>query len=96
MEVDVPRNLSRMILLGLMVVALMAIPMFSSAFETSTCSKVKGTYVCTTTSGPGQNQGGVGTTTTNTTQGNTSNYSPTPQGTGTVSTCKPNANSANC
>jgi hypothetical protein len=92
----VSRKTSRLVLLALMVIALFAIPMLSSAFESSTCSKVKGTYVCTTTSGPGQNQGGVGTTTETTTQGNTTNFSPEPQGTGTTSSCKPNSNSANC
>jgi hypothetical protein len=86
------------LLLALLVVALMVVPLFSGAAttDTTTCEKVKGTWVCTTFSGPGMNQGGVGTTTDTTTQGNTTNLSPTPQGTGSVSSCSPNGNSANC
>lgn len=55
----------------------------------SNCTKQQGTVVCSTFSGPGNNQAGVGTTTTSRTQGNTTNYSPAPQGTGTTSSCNP-------
>jgi hypothetical protein len=44
------------------------------------CTKVKGTVTCTTFEGPGKNRAGVGSTTTNETQGNTTNTSPKPQG----------------
>lgn len=40
------------------------------------CTKEKGTVTCTTFEGPGKNQAGVGSTTTNETQGNTTNKSP--------------------
>ena len=60
------------------------------------CVKEKGTIVCTTTEGPGKNQGGVGETTTTTTQGNTDNFSPEPQGTGQNSTCRPPSSEAIC
>ena len=40
------------------------------------CTKEQGTVTCTTFDGPGKNQGGVGSTTTNETQGNTTNKSP--------------------
>ena len=43
------------------------------------CTKVQGTVTCTTFEGPGNNQGGVGTTESADTQGNTSNKNPDPQ-----------------
>lgn len=43
------------------------------------CTKTQGTVTCTTFEGPGRNQGGVGSTQTNETQGNTTNVSPEPQ-----------------
>ncbi|MGJ9402096.1 hypothetical protein [Arthrobacter sp. KK5.5] len=43
------------------------------------CTKTQGTVTCTTFEGPGNNQGGVGSTTTEETQGNTSNKNPRPQ-----------------
>lgn len=43
------------------------------------CTKDKGTVTCTTFEGPGKNRGGVGTTETTETQGNTTNTSPEPQ-----------------
>jgi hypothetical protein len=43
------------------------------------CTKDKGTVTCTTFTGPGKNQGGVGSTSSTQTQGNTTNTSPTPQ-----------------
>jgi hypothetical protein len=53
------------------------------------CTKDKGTVTCTTFDGPGNNQAGVGTTTTDQTQGNTSNTSPEPQDLHSGSSCKP-------
>jgi hypothetical protein len=53
------------------------------------CTKDKGTVTCTTFEGPGNNQAGVGTTTTDETQGNTSNTSPAPQNLQSGSSCKP-------
>jgi hypothetical protein len=49
---------------------------------TTTCTKVKGQWVCETTEQPGKNQGGVGSSDETTTQGNLSNFSPEPQGVG--------------
>lgn len=43
------------------------------------CTKTQGTVTCTTFDGPGKNQGGVGSTSTDETQGNTKNTSPEPQ-----------------
>jgi hypothetical protein len=43
------------------------------------CTKDRGTVTCTTFEGPGNNQGGVGSTTTTETKGNTTNTSPEPQ-----------------
>ncbi len=45
--------------------------------------------MCSTFEGPGNNQAGVGTTTSTQTQGNTSNFSPAPQEPGTSTSCKP-------
>jgi hypothetical protein len=50
------------------------------------CEKVKGQVVCTTTENSKKNDK-FSTTTTTTTQGNTTNFSPEPQGTGTESGC---------
>ena len=43
------------------------------------CDRDHGTVTCTTFDGPGNNQGGVGTTEETETQGNTTNKSPKPQ-----------------
>jgi hypothetical protein len=43
------------------------------------CVKDKGTVTCTTFEGPGKNQAGVGSLSTDETQGNTTNTSPDPQ-----------------
>jgi|SRR5215203_633522 len=50
------------------------------------CTKDQGTVTCTTTTTSKKNDKFSETTTT-TTQGNTSNFSPEPQGTGTESGC---------
>ena len=43
------------------------------------CTKDRGTVTCTTFDGPGNNQAGVGSTSTGEAQGNTTNTSPEPQ-----------------
>ncbi len=43
------------------------------------CERVQGTVTCTTTTAPGKNQGGVGSTEETQTQGNTKNKSPEEQ-----------------
>ena len=53
------------------------------------CQKVQGEVTCTTFEGPGNNQAGVGTTTTTETQGNTTNKSPEPQDLNDSQTCNP-------
>ena len=83
------KTLRRSSLLGLLVVAVAAIPLGSNAALPSNCTKVKGTVTCTTFSGPGNNQAGVGTTTSTETQGNTTNKSPAPQDLTDTQSCKP-------
>ena len=54
------------------------------------CTKEQGTVTCTTFDGPGNNQAGVGETTVDETQGNTSNKSPEePQDLDSSTSCKP-------
>jgi hypothetical protein len=53
------------------------------------CTKVQGQVTCTTFDGPGNNQAGVGVTTINETQGNTTNTSPEPQDLDQSSSCRP-------
>jgi len=53
------------------------------------CTKDKGTVTCTTFEGPGKNQAGVGTTSVDETQGNTTNTSPEPQDLDSFDSCKP-------
>ena len=78
------------LLLPVLVVGAMLVPLASEAGQLpSNCTKVQGEVICTTFEGPGNNQAGVGTTTTTDTQGNTKNFSPTPQGTGSTTKCKP-------
>jgi hypothetical protein len=79
-----------LVLAALVAVALLVLPLFSGAAPLpSNCTKTQGTVTCSTFSGPGHNQAGVGTTTTTNTQGNTSNFSPAPQDPGTSTSCKP-------
>jgi len=64
------------ILLALVVGAL-AIPATSAgAALPENCERVQGTVTCTTTEGPGNNQGGVGTEESIETKGNATNKSP--------------------
>ncbi len=70
----------RKLLLAAMAVAALAIPAASQGAPLpDNCERVQGTVTCTTTEGPGKNQGGVGTTETVETQGNTKNKSPEEQ-----------------
>ena len=43
------------------------------------CTRDQGTVTCSTFDGPGNNQAGVGSTSTEETQGNTTNKNPEPQ-----------------
>jgi hypothetical protein len=77
--------------------ALISVASSGAAPLPDNCTKEQGTVTCTTFEGPGNNQAGVGTTTTNETQGNTDNTSPTPQDLQSGSTCKPpTSNGAPC
>ena len=70
---------------GLLVVCLAGVgafafaPMSGAAPLPDNCTKVQGTVTCSTFTGPGNNQAGVGSTETDETQGNTTNVSPAPQ-----------------
>jgi hypothetical protein len=89
----------RALLLCVLALSLALIPVASSGAAPlpDNCTKDQGTVTCTTFDGPGNNQAGVGETTESTTQGNTSNFSPEPQGTGTDSSCNPpKSNGAPC
>ncbi len=80
----------KLVLVPVLAAALAVVPMFSGAAQLpSNCTKTQGTVTCTTFSGPGNNQAGVGTTTSAETQGNTTNVSPTPQDLTTTTSCKP-------
>lgn len=81
------RNLFLVVLAIAMMFGMFAIS--SAAQLPSNCTKVQGTVTCTTFEGPGNNQAGVGTTTTDETQGNLTNVSPEPQELESTSTCKP-------
>ena len=84
------RILRRAGLVPLLAVGIAVVPLSSSGAPLpSNCTKVQGTVTCTTFEGPGNNQAGVGTTTSTKTQGNTSNFSPAPQEPGTSTSCKP-------
>jgi len=74
----------------LTVTGLLALPVAANAAPLpDNCTKQQGTVTCTTFEGPGNNQGGVGTTTNAETQGNTENTSPAPQDLETTSSCRP-------
>ena len=60
--------------LGMFVAS--AAPIAMAAALPDNCTKVQGTVTCSETTGPGNNQGGVGTTETTETKGNTTNKSP--------------------
>jgi hypothetical protein len=72
--------IKRMIMLvatALLVLALAA-PAFAAPLSDN-CERVQGTVTCTTFEGPGNNQAGVGETTTTEGQGNADNKSPEDQ-----------------
>ena len=85
------RNVKRLTGLALVMGALVwaALPAQGAPLPDN-CTKDQGTVTCTTFEGPGNNQGGVGTTTSDQTQGNTSNKSPEePQDLQSGSSCNP-------
>ena len=84
----------RIVVSSLLGAALMLSPFAAPASHAGqlpdNCTKLQGTITCTTTLGPGKNQGGVGTTLTTTSQGNTTNKALT------LSTCSPPQSSGVC
>jgi hypothetical protein len=72
------RRITMLVAAALLALALSA-PVAFAAPLPDNCTKDQGTVTCTTTEGPGKNQGGVGTTETTETQGNTTNKSPEEQ-----------------
>ena len=69
---------------------LLALPVAASAAPLpDNCTRVQGEVTCTTFEGPGNNQAGVGETTVDETQGNTSNKSPDPQDLDSTTSCRP-------
>jgi hypothetical protein len=74
--------MKKVAVLCVLVFSLALIPVASSGAAQDLpegCTKFKGTVTCTTTDGPGNNQGGVGTVETDETKGNTTNKNPEPQ-----------------
>jgi hypothetical protein len=72
------KRISLLIAAALFVVALSA-PVALAAPLPDNCTKQQGTVTCTTFEGPGNNQAGVGSTSTEQGQGNPDNTSPAPQ-----------------
>jgi len=71
------RTITMLAVTALLVLALAA-PAFAAPLADN-CTRTQGEVTCTTFEGPGNNQAGVGSTTTNETQGNTKNKSPEEQ-----------------
>jgi len=72
------KRISLAIVAALLVVALSA-PAALAAPIGDNCTRDQGTVTCTTFEGPGNNQAGVGSTSTSQGQGNAENTSPEPQ-----------------
>ena len=72
------KRITTLVLAALFAMSVM-VPAALAAPLPSNCERVQGTVTCTTTEGPGKNRGGVGTTETVETQGNTKNKSPEEQ-----------------
>lgn len=71
------RRITILVVAALLVLALAA-PAFAAPLPDN-CTKDKGTVTCTTFEGPGNNQAGVGSTSTTQGKGNADNTSPEPQ-----------------
>jgi hypothetical protein len=73
--------IKRMIMLVVAALFAMSVvaPAALAAPLADNCTRTQGEVTCTTFEGPGNNQAGVGSTTTNETQGNTKNKSPEEQ-----------------
>jgi hypothetical protein len=74
------RTIRGLALAPIMALAILVVPLPSGADQLpSNCTKERGTVTCSTFEGPGNNQAGVGETTSTETQGNTTNKSPEEQ-----------------
>jgi hypothetical protein len=82
------RRITNVVVAALLVMAL-AVPVAFAAPLPDNCDRVQGEVTCTTFEGPGNNQAGVGSTTTTETQGNTENVSPEPQDLDSACTTRP-------
>ena len=81
------RTITTLAVAAMLVLALAA-PAFAAPLPDN-CTKTQGEVTCTTFEGPGNNQAGVGETTTTETQGNTENTSPAPQDLDQTESCNP-------
>jgi phosphate-selective porin len=81
------RRLTLLAVAALIVLALSAPVAFAAPVLPDGCSKVKGKIVCITVVEGKNPQGKFDETTTTTTQGNLTNFSPEPQGVGTEEEC---------
>jgi hypothetical protein len=82
------RRITTLVVAALLVMAL-TVPVAFAAPLPDNCDRVQGEVTCTTFEGPGNNQAGVGSTTTTETQGNTENVSPEPQDLDSACTTRP-------
>jgi hypothetical protein len=73
------RKMTTVLAAMLLALSMLAVPASAVQELPPGCEKDKGTVTCTTTEGPGKNQGGVGNTTVDETKGNTTNKNPEPQ-----------------
>ena len=81
------KKMMLLVVAALVALALSAPVAFAAQDLPSNCSKVKGQIVCTTVVEGKNPQGKFDETTTTTTQGNLTNFSPEPQGVGTDEAC---------
>ncbi len=77
-----------MLIMAAMLALTMSLGGAGAAFAETVCTKERGTVTCTeTTPGKNERQEKFQETTTTTTKGNETNFSPEPQGTGTATEC---------
>ena len=81
------RRITLLAVAALIVLALSAPVAFAAPVLPDECSKIKGKIVCITVVEGKNPQGKFDETTTMTTQGNLTNFSPEPQGVGTDEEC---------
>ena len=89
---SVIKRIGMLVAAALLVATMAMAGLAGSAF--ADCNKVKGQWICTETV-PGKNKNFTEETIT-TTQGNLTNFSPTPQGTGTKEKCNRPGSTTQC